>query len=541
MSVSFHRKIVDLARLRQVVGLARADGKTIVQCHGCFDIVHPGHIRYLEFARRQGDVLIVSLTGDSDVDKGGDRPYIPEDLRAENLAALEFVDAVYINPSPTAEPVLKAVTPDVYVKGHEYERSEDTRFLAEKRVVEETGGRIIFSSGDVVFSSTKLVGRLSAGGEAASGRLELLCSRYDLTRSSITDALDGFRSLYVLVVGDAVLDRYVFCDAVGVASESPMLSLSYLGEETYVGGAAIVARHIRAMGGRPFLVAGVGGDQASRYVREKLDQEGIECHLIESRSALPQKTRYLADESKLVKIDRAEHQPLDSRHEAEAARVLEQQAAIADAVVFCDFGCGTVTGGLLGRTLPMLRHNVRTIAADVSGARANLLNFKHVDLLCPTEREVRAALNDYDSGLSTVAWNLLDRTQAKHLIVTLEKRGLVVFMRRSRKRGTPEWSARLTSEALPSFAQQTIDRLGCGDAMLAASTLALAAGASLTQSAYISNAAAAVELSMLGNKPVSIDHLRSWLSGRPELVTLGGNRTGDPREIGSRNCTSPTV
>ena len=99
----------------------RQDGLTVVQCHGCFDIVHPGHLRYLEFASRQGDILVVTVTGDSQINKGDQRPYIPEELRAESLAALEFVDYVCVDRAPTAVDLLRAVKPDVYVKGREYE------------------------------------------------------------------------------------------------------------------------------------------------------------------------------------------------------------------------------------------------------------------------------------------------------------------------------------------------------------------------------------------------------------------------------------
>lgn len=135
MTASLRRKIVELPELRAAVQAAREAGRTVVQCHGCFDLVHPGHIRYLEFARQQGDLLVVSLTGDTDIDKGPTRPYIPQELRAENLAALMFVDLVYIDPSPTAESILRDLKPDVYVKGQEYENASDPAFLAEKAVV----------------------------------------------------------------------------------------------------------------------------------------------------------------------------------------------------------------------------------------------------------------------------------------------------------------------------------------------------------------------------------------------------------------------
>ncbi|MCH8146846.1 MAG: adenylyltransferase/cytidyltransferase family protein [Planctomycetes bacterium] len=524
MPPDFQKKIVSDSELQDAVTRARKAGKTVVQCHGCFDIVHPGHIRYLEFARKQGDVLVVSVTGDCDITKGNERPYIPQELRAENLAALVFVDFVHVTSEPTAEAVLALVKPDIYVKGREYERSHDPGFLAEKKVVEHHGGRIIFSSGEIVFSSTKLIERIPQTSETESSRVNLACKRHDISLSPLEESLRHFRDLRVLVVGDIVMDRYVQCDAMGIASESPVISLAQRDERTYVGGAAIVARHIAALGAHPFLLSAGADDDQTVHAEHLLHGEGVETHLIKSRPALALKTRFLVDETKVFKVDCAQRLPLDSVAEKQAALILEQQSKIADAVIFCDFGYGMLTGSLLERVLPTLRQNVKFISADISGGRASLLSFRFADLLCPTEREARAMLNDHDSGLSAAAWRLLQETQARHLFITLEKRGLVVFERRSQDRSSPEWAGRLKSEQLPSLADHAIDRLGCGDALLAAATLSLTAGDSLMQAAYLGSAAAAIEVSMLGNHPVEIDLLRDWLQSRRELQTPIHNR-----------------
>lgn len=525
MTQSFECKIISRDELIATVAYARSQGKTVAHCHGCFDIVHPGHLRYLEFARQQGDVLIVTINGDTSDVKGA-RSFTPQEIRAENLAALMFVDFVHIVEEPTAEQVLSAVKPDVYVKGREFEHSREPAFAAERAVVEGYGGRIIFSSGEIAFNSAPFMEHLAGAADMESHRLKLICRRHELTAEALTAVVDRFRNLHVLVVGDVVIDRYVHCDALGVASESPMISLAHRDERTYVGGAAIVARHIAALGAHAFLLSAGANDAASRIASEVLTAEGVESHLIPLRSALVEKTRFLADDQKLFKLDRAQCLPLDSVAERRAALILEQQSRVADAVIFCDFGYGMITSGLLGRVLPTLRHNVPVITADVSGGRGNLLNFHHVDLLCPTELEVRAMLNDYEAGLSAIAWKLLDKTQARHLFITMEKRGLVMFDRASQQRGTPEWSGRLKSEALPSFGILPVDKLGCGDALLAASTLALAADAPLIQAAYLGNAAAAIELSMLGNHPVDAGKLRGWIAAR--------------REFGARNNSKST-
>ena len=520
LTPNYIKKVLALDELLLAVELARTGGRTVVQCHGCFDIVHPGHIRYLEFARQQGDILIVSLTGDSDVNKGNQRPYIPQELRAENLAALVVVDYVIINDAPTAEHVLSRIRPDVYVKGREYEGSTDPGFVAEKTVVEDSGGRMIFSSGEIVFSSTELIETMPCVSEVQFHRLSRICSEQGITAHGLEATLDRFRDLHVLVVGDVVIDRYVLCDALGVASEAPMMSLAHRDERRFAGGAAIVARHVAALGGKAFLLsAGAGGDNDdTRFVADVLESEGVQSNLIEARPALVEKTRFLAEDRKLFKVDRGQRIPLDSVAQRRAALILEQQSKIVDAVILCDFGYGMITGSLLNRVLPTLRHNVGTLTADVSGGRASLLCFRNIDFLCPTERELRAMLNDHDSGLSTVAWELLRKTQARHIAVTLERRGMLVFERRSQRRDSPDWAARLRSEQLPLFSDHVVDNLGCGDALLATATLSLAAGANLMQAAYLGNAAAALEAASLGNHPIEAERLREWLRARRELA-----------------------
>lgn len=510
-------KILDLPSLVSALDAQRREGKVIVQCHGCFDLVHPGHIRYLKFAKEQGDVLVVSLTGDSAIDKGPTRPYVPQELRAESLAALEFVDYVTIDPNPTACEILEQTRPDRYVKGREYQTSRSPDFLTEREIVERHGGRVVFSSGEVVFSSTELIAQLDHEPDLEWQRLRLFCRRNDLDSDRAADLLDRMAGKRVLVVGDTLLDRYVFCDAVDVASESPMMSLNKLGEQSYVGGAAIVARHIAGLGGVPFLVTAIGQDANSRRVREVLVREDIDGFLLDCRQTTVEKTRYLVEESKLFKVEQGKVEPLDSVSLRRACQVIIQQRDRVDAVILCDFGYGMLSPALTGTVIPELRRGRAVISGDVSGHRADLLAMGHADLLCPTERELRAAVHDFDSGLAVVAHRVMQLTRARHLCVTLGKDGLVVFDRPSQDERSPEWCGRLRSEHLPSMAHRTTDRLGCGDALLATMTLAMTVGATPTQAAYLGSGAAAIELACLGNLPVDHDALRRWLATRTDL------------------------
>jgi len=515
-------KILDLPDLVRQVQAARAAGKVIVQCHGCFVIVHPGHIRYLKFAKRQGDVLVVSLTGDSSIGKGVMRPYIPQELRAESLAALEFVDYVYIDPNPTAGEILEHVKPDLYVKGREYQFSASPGFLAEREIVERNGGRVLFSSGDVVLRSTQLISEIGHQPDLEWHRLRTFCRRHALDPASTERLLNGMAGKRIVVVGDIVLDRYVLCDALDVASESPMMSLRKLDEQCYVGGAAIVARHVAGLGGKPIIVSAIGPDETSEHVRKVLLDEGVKPILLNNHHGIIEKTRYLVEDSKLFKVEQGQAEPLDSVTLHHAVDSIVEHGRTADGVIFCDFGYGTISPALTGAVLPELRRGHAVITGDVSGRKGNLLGLGAIDLMCPTERELRASVHDFDSGLADVAYTVLQKTQAGRLCVTLGKDGLVVFDRPSQNRTSPQWSGRLRSDHLPSLAHRVIDRLGCGDALLATITMGLAAGAHVMQAVYLASGAAAIELASLGNVPVKQEALRRWLTTRTEL-------TGQPR------------
>ncbi len=153
-------KIKDIEELSQIMQRVKSDGKKVVLCHGCFDLMHPGHIKYFQAAKRMGDVLAVTITPDRYIDKGPGRPVFNENLRAESIAALECVDYVAINKWPTAEETLRLLRPDIYVKGREFQNLEDKtgKIQKEYKVIQEIGAELRFTN-EIVFSSTKLLNR----------------------------------------------------------------------------------------------------------------------------------------------------------------------------------------------------------------------------------------------------------------------------------------------------------------------------------------------------------------------------------------------
>ncbi|MBL8764846.1 MAG: adenylyltransferase/cytidyltransferase family protein [Phycisphaerae bacterium] len=503
-------KILSHERLLAEREVARRDGRAVVQCHGCFDIVHPGHVRHLRQAKGHGDVLLVSITGDATMRKGTGRPLIPEELRADNLAALDFVDWVYVEQRETAAELLSEVRPDVYVKGKEYEVNADPRFRAERTAVERGGGRVVFTSGDVVFSSTALIAALERSADPFHARLTALLRLPELDGARLSGLISSFRGRRMLVVGETILDTYVLCDRPEIAGESPIMTLRPLERRGYDGGAAVIARHLAAMGARPVLVTALPDSPASEAVRRRLASEGIEVRAIEVDTPIAEKQRYLVGAQKVMKLNQLEPIVLDAARRERLCGAAAEAARGCDGAIIADFGNGLLSGLTLEKMCTAVRPRVGVMTGDVSGRRAGLLRMAGMDLLCPSEQELRDALANYEEGLSTVAWRLLERTRSRASIVTLGADGLILFdpLPGDAGAGADAFRSRLRGEHVPALAAHAVDPLGCGDALLAAATLAMVAGAGPLAAAFLGSVAAAVEAQRLGNIAVSATDLR---------------------------------
>jgi rfaE bifunctional protein kinase chain/domain/rfaE bifunctional protein nucleotidyltransferase chain/domain len=515
--MNYQKKIVTLDQLRSIVEEAHAQKKVVVQCHGCFDILHPGHLRHLAWAREQGDLLVVSVSADNVVKKDSLRPYIPQDLRAENLAALEFVDYVTIDDHEWAGPILELLKPDIYTKGKEFENVLTGRIGRERQLVESYGGRIRFSSGDVVYSSTRIIEDLKDRLESGVEVVQRYCQRHGITRTRAQQVVDQMRGKQVLVVGDTIVDKYIYCDRLGMSAEAPVLVVRPLESDIFLGGSGVVAQHVTALGATAHFCSVIGQDADAEYVRAELGRRRVSADLIVDPSRpTTVKTRYICDGKKMLKVNQFRDFELDAPVAAQLREKLKGATAVADAIIICDFGYGVVTKSLLQSLCEWGKTRNVPVVGDVqcSSQLGNVTRMKGITLVTPSEREARLALCDRDSGIADLGAMIMAETGNRSVVITLGERGLMIFeaegepvTARWKELPVHEIKRHLRSEYLPSFAKVVVDSMGAGDAMLATISCCLATGASLMESAFIGNCSAAVECSKMGNIKVGREEL----------------------------------
>jgi len=241
-------KIKTAKQLSSIIAAIKKKGKKVVLCHGVFDIIHLGHIRHFNLAKKEGDVLIVSTTRDKYVKRGPGRPVFNEALRAETLASLEIINYVSTIDSPTAIDFIKTVQPDVYVKGAEYRAKEKDitgKIYDEEEAVQSVGGRLAFTD-DITFSASTIINNyLDVFPPRTSRYLKALSKRYDIDQ--IRDQLNDLRKLKVLVIGDAIIDEYRYCSPMGKSSKEHLVANRYESKEMFAGGALATANNVASL------------------------------------------------------------------------------------------------------------------------------------------------------------------------------------------------------------------------------------------------------------------------------------------------------
>ena len=486
--------------------------KTMIMCHGTFDIVHPGHVRHLLYAKSKADFLVASLTADVHIAKSNFRPYVPEDLRAINLAALEVVDFVIVDQNATPIENIGRLQPDFFAKGFEY--SSDgvpAKTQEEIDALAAYGGEMIFTPGDIVYSSSHLIEL--APPNLSTEKLMLLMQDEGIDFPDLFGALDKLVGLRVHVVGDTIVDTQTKCSMIGGMTKTPTMSVRFEEKEDFVGGAGIVAKHLAAAGASVEFSTVLGDDEYKDFVLDDVAAAGVECQaVIDSTRPTTNKNAIVAAGYRLLKVDTLDNRSISDRIQRNLIEQIEKTDT--DIVVFSDFRHGIFNRDTIPRLVNAIVPNVLRIAdSQVASRWGNITEFQGFDLITPNEREARFALGDQDSVVRPLATELHRKAECGTLILKLGDRGILVY--RTRPDGDPR-----TVASIDSFAEQVVDAVGAGDALLAYSALAMKATGNDIIAAILGNVAAGIACEFDGNQPVTPDLVRVKLEKARRLAEL---------------------
>tara|TARA_Y100000590_G_scaffold470269_1_gene663223 strand:- start:24614 stop:26137 length:1524 start_codon:yes stop_codon:yes gene_type:complete len=488
------KKIVSFDVLAKTISKLKAKGRKVVLCHGVFDLLHVGHIKHFKEAKNLGDVLIVSLTPDKFVNKGPGKPVFNERLRLEAIAALEDVNFVILNTEPTAVGPIGKLKPNIYCKGpdykiHSYDVSGQIR--KEAAAIKKIKGKIIYTS-DITFSSSQILNKYgNTYTEQQKSLIRRVKKKYQF--SQIRKLIEGLKKIKVLVIGETIIDQYVFCEALGKSGKDPMLVLRDIKMDEYLGGAAAISRHLSDFCNKLSLLSMIGekGEFLS-YILKKLPKNIKFRYIRKKNSPTIIKKRFLdnvSNSNKVLGVYTINDEVLRGSDEKLFNKMLKKTIPNYDLIIVSDYGHGLISNksaNIICQLSKYLALNAQINAANVG--HHSMKKYKKANCVIVNEREIRHEMRDKNSKIELLMQKLSIDQNIENLIVTRGTEGSLLYDRKTKK-----------LSFCGAYAKTTVDKIGAGDTMLSILSLCLKSGFDKELSLLTSSLAAAQSVETIGN------------------------------------------
>ncbi|OUR60353.1 hypothetical protein A9Q74_14160 [Colwellia sp. 39_35_sub15_T18] len=472
----------------------------LVCVFGNFNILHPGHIRFLKFAAEQGDKLVIGLLA-KDYSSGA---FLSDNDRAEALKCVTVVDDVFMVTDNKLD-FIDALQPSAVVKGKEFEKLDND----EQDAVNAYGGQLVFGSGEFI-SANALDSAESLPYSQLNFSYKSLayCNRHQIHAELLKEIIAHFTQLKVAVIGDVIVDEYIDCHPIGMSQEDPTIVVSPQKTRRFIGGAGIVAAHAQGLGASVDFYSVVGEDDNANYVEQQLTGFGVKSTLIKDPSRpTTTKTRYRANGKSLLRVNNFRQHDIHLPVRQQLLDVIIPKLKNYDLIIFSDFNYGFLCNGFLESLICCAKENNVAMVADSQSSSqvGDLAKFHDMLLITPTEHEARLTLQNSKDGLIQVSEKVGEFLNAKHVMVTLAEDGVLI---RSKNKQAGWWD----TDELPTFNKSPLDVAGAGDAMLTASAMSLVSKADIWQASFIGSLAAGCQVGRVGNVPLQYQELLNAFS-----------------------------
>jgi D-beta-D-heptose 7-phosphate kinase/D-beta-D-heptose 1-phosphate adenosyltransferase len=318
--------------------------------------------------------------------------------------------------------------------------------------------------------------------------------------------IDRFTGKKILVLGDVMLDEYIWGKVSRISPEAPIPVVHVQRENALPGGAANVANNLRALGGQVILAGVVGTDDAARRMTVLLKREGVNTDLLIRDASRPTitKTRVIAHSQQVVRIDRETSQEVSRRVVAQLLEGIERRMRRVDAVIISDYNKGLLTDALAQGVIALARQHSKPVTGDPKPE--NLAKFQGVDLISPNQLEAEKASGiriTNRSSLHAAGKAILDLLHCEAVLITRGEEGMSLFERGGHV------------SHVPTVAREVYDVSGAGDTVIPALTLCLAAGGNFREAAVAANCAAGITVAEVGVATTTQAELKKRIAEEP--------------------------
>lgn len=450
---------------------------------GNFNVLHPGHINLLKFAKNLGDKLIVGVISKKIAKVDG----LNSDIsRVEILKSINFIDKVLIVNNSLEKTLIKE-KPNIIVKGKEHEIEDNI----ENEILKKIDAKIIFNSGRP--NSSYYTSFLKNDTTNIKIQKKFL-KDHKMSPKNLLNLVKKFSKLKVLVIGDLILDEYISCLPIGMSHEDPTIVLNPTSSKKFIGGAGIVAAHSASLGAQVNLISVVGKDSNRYFSKKKLDEYSVN-HVLITDNVRPTilKQRFITKNKTHLKVSFLNQSSIDLSIQKKILSNFRKLKSKIDLLVFADFNYGCLPQTLVEQIIHESKNEKILITADSQSSSqvGNILRFKSLDLITPTEREGRIALQNNDDGLIILADKLKNACSSKNIILTLGSSGILMY------------DDSTDRDRLPTFNLNPIDVAGSGDSLYITAAMTLALKGNIWSAGYLGSLAASVQSDRIGNIPIN--------------------------------------
>ena len=492
------KKIISInGNLNELIGCTLA--------YGHFSIIHPGHIRYLNYAKSKGNKLVLALIGDSNSNEK--KIQFNQKERCKSLEMLSMVDNIICLKNNEIKSIIELIKPSFFILGTEYKKSLNKQVNEAIKTQKTSNRKVEFHAGDISYTSTDLFNN-SEIELTNKRRLEFIssCKRQKLSKEKLLSSINDWNKNKILVIGDSILDQYSACEPLGMSAEAPVIVVKELKNKNFIGGAAIIASHIRALGSKCDLISVVGNDNFGQIIKKNLMSQDINKGLIIDNSRPTTfKKRYLVDNQKIFRVSRVEESPVNEEIENKLILKINELAPKVNCIVISDFVYGVITENVIKKVIEISNKFSIPLLGDVqcSSQIGTLMRFNKFTLLCPNEKEARIALQDNNSGIEKISRDIIKTLNVRGLIMKLGQNGLIAYDSFNQKNNI--------RESFPALTVNPLDVAGAGDSLMAIMANGLASGHSIMASSALATCMASISVSTIGNVPIGSDKLIKYL------------------------------